>query len=156
MTEVGKVADSPKPQGQYVPATRWSNLIFTAGMTPRDDGELIAKGPIDDDMSSDLLNAAACVATRNALAAARTQLNDDEDVERVLKATVFIAANERFAGHSTVADFASAEIKRRLPHAQICARSAVGVASLPGSALLEIELIVAAGQRHTYPETASL
>lgn len=149
MTEVGKVADSPKPQGQYVPATRWSNLIFTAGMTPRVDGELIANGPIGDDMSSDLLNAAASAATKNALSAASAQLNDDEDLERVLKATVFIAADQSFARHSTVADFASAEIKRRLPHIQMCARSAVGVASLPGSALLEIELIVAVGQRRT-------
>lgn len=29
---------NPIPQGKYVPATRFGNMIFTAGMTPRNNG----------------------------------------------------------------------------------------------------------------------
>ena len=32
---------NPIPQGKYVPATRFGDLIVTAGMTPRKNGQLI-------------------------------------------------------------------------------------------------------------------
>ena len=37
---------NPIPQGKYVPATRFGNLIFTAGMTPRNNGVLIKTGKV--------------------------------------------------------------------------------------------------------------
>ncbi len=37
---------NPIPQGKYVPATRFGNLIFTAGMTPRNNGVLIRTGKV--------------------------------------------------------------------------------------------------------------
>ena len=42
---MGKEAN-PVPQGKYVPATRSGNLIFTAGMTPRNNGILIREGKV--------------------------------------------------------------------------------------------------------------
>ena len=37
---------NPIPQGKYVPATRFGNMIFTAGMTPRNNGVLLKTGKI--------------------------------------------------------------------------------------------------------------
>ena len=37
---------NPIPQGKYVPATRFGDLIFTAGMTPRKNGVLIQTGKV--------------------------------------------------------------------------------------------------------------
>ena len=37
---------NPIPQGKYVAATRFGNLIFTAGMTPRNNGVLIRTGKV--------------------------------------------------------------------------------------------------------------
>ena len=36
------------PQGKYIPAKRYGNLVFTAGMTPRNNGVLIMEGKIDN------------------------------------------------------------------------------------------------------------
>ena len=43
---------NPIPQGKYIPATRFGNMIFTAGMTPRNNGVLIRTGKVkaSDDM----------------------------------------------------------------------------------------------------------
>ena len=37
---------NPIPQGKYIPATRFGNMIFTAGMTPRNNGVLIRTGKV--------------------------------------------------------------------------------------------------------------
>ena len=48
---------NPIPQGKYVPATRFGNLIFTAGMTPRNNGVLIRTGKVkaSDDIAGQML-----------------------------------------------------------------------------------------------------
>ena len=38
---------NPVPQGKYVPATRFQNVIYTAGMTSRKNGVLILSDPHD-------------------------------------------------------------------------------------------------------------
>ena len=42
---MGKEAN-PIPQGKYVPATRFGNFIFTAGMTSRKNGVLMKPGKV--------------------------------------------------------------------------------------------------------------
>ena len=42
---MGKEAN-PIPQGKYVPATRFGQLIYTAGMTPRKNGVLMMEGKL--------------------------------------------------------------------------------------------------------------
>ena len=37
---------TPVPQGNYIPAKRFGDLIFVSGMTPRENGVLIATGKI--------------------------------------------------------------------------------------------------------------
>ena len=38
--------EQPIPQGKYLPAVRYADLIFTSGMTPRKAGILIYSGKI--------------------------------------------------------------------------------------------------------------
>ena len=40
------MSKNPIPQGKYVPATRGGQMIFTAGMTPRNNGVLIFSGKV--------------------------------------------------------------------------------------------------------------
>ena len=56
----------PIPQGDYVPATRHGAFIFTAGMTPRRDGELIRTGRIPRDASPEDYRDAVVLACANA------------------------------------------------------------------------------------------
>ena len=133
----------PIPQGDYVPATRHGAFIFTAGMTPRRDGELIRTGRIPRDASPEDYRDAVVLACANALTAAQNLLADGERLSAILSMTVFLAAEEGFTAHARIADVASRYLKERLGSAGIGSRCAVGVATLPGNAPVEIQIIAA-------------
>lgn len=129
----------PRPQGQYVPAIAAGGLVVTAGMTPRVDGVLVVRGTVGLDVSTDKAREAAAIAARNALAAA-TEAAGPAGLLRLLRLTVYVRATPDFVDHSAVADGASEELATRLGEAGVMVRSAVGVASLPGGACVEVEL----------------
>ena len=135
----------PVPQGRYRPAKRWGNLVFTSGMTPRRDGVLIAVGKIRTGQLLDVYRDAVLLAVANALTAARNQARDGESLVEILSMTVFIAAEADFADHSRLADLASDYLSNELGPTGIGARAAVGVASLPGDACVEIQIIAVLG-----------
>lgn len=136
---------APVPQGDYVPATRHGDLIHTAGMTPRKDGRLLFAGPVRRNAPVEDHRAAVELACRNALAAARGLLAPGERIVRVLNMNVFIAAEPGFEAHSRLADVASAVLRAELGEAGRCARAAIGVATLPGNAPVEIQITAVAG-----------
>jgi len=137
---------NPIPQGMYVPANRFENLIFTAGMTPRDNGVLIKTGKIglNDDLED--YRSAVRQAAKNALTAARNKLAEDEKIIRILSITVYVNGEEGYTKQSKVADMASEYFCEELGEAGVGSRTAIGVASLPGCAPVEISIIAAAGK----------
>lgn len=137
------VSGTPVPQGLYVPAARFGNLIYTSGMTPRRDGVLLFFGPVAVQDPVERWREAVTLAARNALAAARSRLAPGETITLVPNMTVFIAAEQGFTLHSRLADFASAYLHGELGEIGIGSRAAVGVATLPGNAPVEIQLVVA-------------
>ncbi|GAB1477716.1 RidA family protein [Paracoccaceae bacterium] len=134
-------ASQPVPQGDYVPARRLGGVIYTSGMTPRRDGVLIQQGMVSAGVPLDVYREAVELACNNALAAARGVLEPGEALAGVLSLTVYIAAEPGFQAHSRLADFASALCRRLLGEAGIGTRAAVGVATLPGNAPVEIQLV---------------
>lgn len=137
-------SQGPNPQGDYVPAARNGNLIFTSGMTPRKDGVLMLAGLVRADEPLDTYRDAVVLACENALAAARARLRKDERIRAILSLTVYVAAEQGFTAHSRLADFASAFLRSELGTDGIGSRAAVGVATLPGNAPIEIQLVAAA------------
>ena len=135
--------DMPIPQGLYRPAVRHGTLIFTAGMTPRRDGVLKFLGPVAADADPLDWRDAVVLACRNALSAAQAQLTPGERLSGIPSLTVYVAAEPGFTAHSRLADFASEFLKSELGAAGIGSRAAIGVASLPGNAPVEIQLIAA-------------
>ncbi|MBB5179368.1 enamine deaminase RidA (YjgF/YER057c/UK114 family) [Planomicrobium koreense] len=135
--------NNPIPQGKYVPATRFENLIYTAGMTPRKNGVLIQKGKVSSDLPVAAYKEAVRQSAANALTAARGLLADQEDFEQIVSLTVYLNAEDGFEAHSTLADFASEYLYEQLGAKGVGSRAAVGVASLPGNAPVEIQLIAA-------------
>lgn len=136
---------NPIPQGKYVPATRANGLIFTAGMTPRNNGVLIKQGKIrlTDDLSE--YKDAVVQAAKNTLAAARNRLEEGEVIAAILSITVYVNAEEGFTKQSAIADFASEYFCEELGEAGVGSRAAVGVLSLPGDAPVEISIVAAVG-----------
>ncbi len=141
------MAKDPIPQGMYKPAVRFGDLIFTAGMTPRRDGVAIATGKVGALSDPEDFREAAVQAVKNALTAAENCLKEGEKIVQILSMTVFVAVDPGFTKQPKIADHASAYLAERLgPAAGIGARAAVGVASLPGDAPLEIQFIAGVGK----------
>ncbi len=135
---------APRPQGIYVSAKRHADLIFTAGMTPRQNGKLMFEGPILAGKPADAWRDAVVLACSNALASASAALCEGETLDQILSMTVFLAAEPAFAAHSLIADFASQYLIDNLGEAGAGARTTIGVATLPGNAPVEINLIASA------------
>lgn len=131
----------PVPQGDYVPARRHGGMIVTSGMTPRRDGVLQQQGPVRADTPVEAYRDAVRLACGNALTAARGLLAPGESITAILSLTVFVAAQPGFTAHSRIADLASVFLREELGEAGIGARAALGVASLPGNAPVEIQLV---------------
>lgn len=137
----------PVPQGRYIAARRHGDLVFTAGMTPRRDGVLIATGPVTVSAPLETHREAVALACANALAAARGALSAGEEISAILSLTVYVAAESGFTAHSAVADFASHHLYEQMGESGIGARAAVGVATLPGNAPVEVQIIAAVAGR---------
>lgn len=131
----------PVPQGNYVAAKRHGDLVYTSGMTPRDNGVLMFKGAVSPGAPLESYQAAVELAAKNALTSARLLLAPHERVAGVLSLTVYVAAEPEFTAHARLADFASAYLQRELGDEGVGCRAAIGVTSLPGHAPVEIQLV---------------
>ncbi len=139
--------NNPIPQGNYIPASRFGNLIYTAGMTPRKNGVLIQSGKVSSAEPVSSYKTAVRQAVANALTAVKNTLTEQEQLAQVLSMTVYINADENFTEHSSLADFASQYLYEVIGKIGIGSRAAIGVASLPGNASIEIQLVAAASSK---------
>mgnify|MGYP001156477120 CR=1 FL=1 len=133
--------NNPVPQGNYVPASRFGNIVYTAGMTPRKNGILLQSGKVKTTEPLSAYKEAVRQAAANALAAAENTLVDQERLEQVLLLNVYVNAEESFQEHTSLADFASEYLVETLGDAGVGSRAAIGTASLPGNAPVEIQLV---------------
>jgi enamine deaminase RidA (YjgF/YER057c/UK114 family) len=131
----------PRALGDYVPAVRAGDLVFTSGQLPMRDGALMATGAVGADV--DIATAWQCAeqAALNALAAAAT-VCDLDDVVGVVKVTGYVATEPGFTAQPAIVDGASAVMRAAFGDAGRHARAAVGVASLPLGAPVEVEVVL--------------
>lgn len=135
--------NTPIPQGQYLPAIRHDNLVYTSGITPRKDGKLMYSGKIQVDSPIEVYRDAVQLATKNALLAAQACVQENEKISTVLQLSVYLNTEEGFSQHAKVADYASFLLMDELGASAIGSRAAIGVVSLPSDALVEIVLVCA-------------
>jgi enamine deaminase RidA (YjgF/YER057c/UK114 family) len=133
------------PVAAYVPAVRAGDLVFTSGQLPMVDGSLAAVGKVGAMVTSEQAKDLARTCALNALSAI-DELVGLEAVVRVVKVVGFVASAPDFTGQPAVVNGASellGEVFGSGPDgAGQHARSAVGVASLPLDAPVEVELVV--------------
>ncbi|MBZ9693787.1 MULTISPECIES: RidA family protein [unclassified Mesorhizobium] len=129
------------PAANYVPYSRTGNLLFTAGQLPLKDGKLQASGLLGRDVDTASGKDAAKYCAINILAQAKAALGDLEKIRRLVKITVFVASAPDFVEQHLVANGASDFLVAALGESGKHARSAVGTASLPLNAAVEIEAI---------------
>ena len=129
------------PAANYVPYCRSGNLLFTAEQLPLKDGKLQASGLLGRDVDTATGKDAAKYCAINILAQAKAALGDLEKIRRLVKITVFVASTPDFIEQHLVANGASDFLVAALGERGKHARSAVGTASLPLNAAVEIEAI---------------
>ena len=130
------------PAANYDPFMRTGNLILTAGQLPLANGHLISTGLLGRDLDATAGQAAARQCAINILAQLQAATGDLDKISRLVKITVFVASTPDFTTQHLVANGASDLLATVLGDKGKHARSAVGVASLPLNAPVEIEAIV--------------
>lgn len=134
-----KLASPTRVVASYVPTMRVGNTLVTSGQLPLKDGQLVAKGLLGSEVGvGQGQHAAKCCAV-NVLAQAKAALGDLERIQRLVKITVFVASAPGFFEQHVVANGASDLFVSVLADKGQHTRSAVGVASLPMNAAVEIE-----------------
>ncbi|MDB5834432.1 MAG: endoribonuclease [Caballeronia sp.] len=133
---------APSPRGLYVGAVIHNDIALISGQVSRVGDEIIT-GPVDRDTPPDVIRLAARTCVLRALSVLVATLPSTTAVDRVLFLRGFVHAAPGFVNHSQVMDEASTLLHDIFGESGRHARSALGVASLPGNGLLEIELTVA-------------
>lgn len=132
------------PVGTYTPARRHGDLLYTSGQLPLVDGELVATGLVGSragDVGPERAIECARAAVLNALAAVAGAAGGIDNVRGIVRMTGYIASAPGFTGQPAVLNGASGILADVFGEHGRHARSAVGVASLPLGAPVEIELI---------------
>ncbi len=129
----------PVPVASYVPVTQTGSLAFVAGQVAMVDGQVLHAGRLGKQVSVEKGQESASRAALQALSALRDHLGGSLDgLVRILQVTVFVAADPEFIEHPRVANGASDLLISVLGPDGRHARAAVGVASLPLGASVEI------------------
>ncbi|CAA9343027.1 MAG: RidA/YER057c/UK114 superfamily, group 1 [uncultured Nocardioidaceae bacterium] len=146
LSELGiELPEVVPPLAAYVPATRSGDQVLTAGQLPLRAGELIAGGKVGAEVSPDEASLCAQQAVLNGLAAVVSVVGDIDAVRRVVRVVVYVASTPAFSAHPSVANGASELLGEIFGENGRHVRSAVGVASLPLDAPVEVELVVEVG-----------
>ncbi|MCW2809614.1 MAG: hypothetical protein JWP61_72 [Friedmanniella sp.] len=129
------------PLAAYLPAVRSGDLVFTSGQLPTVAGQLVATGKLGAGLTAEEGAACARTAVLNALAAVAAEAGGVDEIDRIVKIVVFVAGTPDFTGQPQVGNGASELLGQVFGDAGRHARSAVGVASLPLDAPVEVELV---------------
>jgi enamine deaminase RidA (YjgF/YER057c/UK114 family) len=136
---------APGPLGAYVPAVRTGSLVFVSGQLPMLDGKLVATGRVGEAVSEEEAKAAMRQAALNALAIIRAELGTLDQVGRVVRLTGHVASTAEFTNQAAVVNAASEVFLAVFGPERGChSRAALGAASLPKGAAVELEVIVEA------------
>lgn len=129
------------PVAAYVPAKVSGRYVFTAGQLPFVDGVLVETGKVGAEVTAERAAELAAICALNAIAAIKSVV-PLESVVQVVKVVGFVASAPDFVGQPAVINGASNLLLEAFGESGAHARSAVGVASLPLNAPVEVELIV--------------
>lgn len=137
-----ELPEAAKPVAAYVAALKTDKLVFTAGQIPFVNGELKYKGKIGKELNIEEGKKAAEICALNCLAAVKGVIKNLDEIEQVVKLTVFVNGTDGFTDQPKVANGASELLEKIFEVKGKHARSAVGVNGLPLNAAVEIEMVV--------------
>ena len=132
--------EAPAPAANYVPFVKTGNLVLISGQLPMADGKCKYLGILGKDVEVEEGAASARQCAINLLAQLKAACGGDlSKVTRVVRLGGFVAATPEFDKHPAVINGASDLMAAVFGDLGAHARAAVGVASLPFGASVEVE-----------------
>ena len=137
-----KLPEPPKPQGNYVGAVTYGNLVYLSGSGPmKDDGSFIV-GKVPTDISEEEAYQAARLTGLNLIATLKNHIGDLDRFKKMIKALGMVNCEPDFGAQPKVINGFADLMVEIFGDAGRGARSAVGMGSLPAGIPVEIEMIV--------------
>ena len=132
----------PDPVGNYLPITRSGNIMWLAGVGSRlADGRRIS-GKLGADLTVGQGYEAARWAALNLLARMKAELGDLDRVSRILKVVGMVNSDPSFTEQAAVVDGASDLFVALYGERGQHARSAPGMAALPGNTAVICDCVI--------------
>ena len=143
LKEMGIELPPPRaPAGNYVSAVRTGNLVFLAGVGPRQaNGELVI-GEVGRDLTVEQGYEAARWCAVSLLANLRAEIGDLDNVIRMVKLLGMVNSDPDFTQPPAVMNGCSDLLVEVLGDRGRHARCAVGMATLPNGMAVEVESVV--------------
>ena len=144
LAEMGIVLpQAAAPAANYVPFTKAGSLLFISGQLPMQDGTVVCKGHLGRNVPLEAAQDAARLCAINILAQASSALDGDlERIVQVVKIQGFVASTADYIEQHLVINGASNFLVEALGERGKHARAAVGMASLPMDAAVEVDAIL--------------
>jgi enamine deaminase RidA (YjgF/YER057c/UK114 family) len=132
----------PPPIANFVGAVRAGDLVFVSGHGPYRDGKYRYLGKVESEVSVDDAYAAARLTMLNALASAKAEIGSLDRVMRIVKLLGMVNSDPGFKRQPEVINGASDLLVELFGDSGRHARSAVGMAALPGGISVELEMVI--------------
>jgi enamine deaminase RidA (YjgF/YER057c/UK114 family) len=134
--------DPPKPVAAYLPAVLVNDLLFLSGTTCYENGKILYKGRVGEELTLEQGYIAARQTVLNLLSVIKAMLGDLDQVERVVKLNGYVNSAPDFDRQPEVINRASDLLEKLFGEKGRHARTSIGVSSLPAHIPVEIELVI--------------
>jgi len=143
LRELGlSLPNPPSPVGNYVPATRTGNLVYTSGQTARINGVRRYVGTVGKEVTPEEAYLSARDAMLNCLACVKQAVGSLDRVRRVIKVLGFVNCVPGYTEQPAAINGASDLLVALFGDAGRHARTAVGLHGLPSNVSVELEMVV--------------
>ena len=137
-----ELPDAPSAIANYVPWQRCGEMLYVSGQISRDGHGRVLAGQLGSTTTIEQGQTAARWCARRILAQAQSALGSLDRIAQIVRLTGFVAATPEFRDHPQVLNGASDFLVALLGDKGRHTRAAVGVASLPLGAAVEIDAIM--------------
>lgn len=134
--------EAAAPAANYLPYVITGSALYISGQLPMEGGKIAVLGHLGKDVDIATGQRAAELCAINILAQAKAALGDLERIVRLVKISGFVASAPDFVSQHLVVNGASNLFADVLGERGKHARAAVGMASLPLNAAVEIEAVI--------------
>ena len=133
--------NAPPAVAAYIPVRIDGTTAYVSGQLPFVDGALPQTGLVGEDVGTEQAHGLARQCAINALAALHEHAGGLDNVAGIVRVGVFVACGPGFTDHPKVGNGASELFQQVFGEAGRHARAAVGCASLPLGAPVEVDVL---------------